>query len=1015
MPTLNGKPFPVYPIDTQETLKNRAALMVGTLPNFLATIPEDLTNLEEKQDIQTTNLFDLINLEDGSTLDELFGTVVTKYKASKESVVYTWLHKQPEGMKGVYITIFSTLELLEGVNIQRIMDSETNDQGPILKKFLKEQVQVEAKFAEFATVIPVSMDKITIQKITFEATLIISQDLVELFDRLKMSVLVPYANNGSDRHKIFKSFKFLGENWELSDPSAIYFHVLNTKDIPAKIEEKNYSEAIITIRENKTILSVETILGSSYTVLELINRILDSFQLEQSALNSDSIREDSINSIVNIPQQRFNRFILADLLATDIQIQTMCYTDESSKIGRVRAGITFFYHPIKSEQKVTISCTEVPVELKDFRENRELYPLGTNYVRVRIKKARNKEITGQVADFIGKIFSTYNRDKKKISSIYESLIGSGFKEEAELKVKTRIRKVDVLTNIDPIIFPKGYPRLCQQPPVIVDDLVVKSAIKDQYFIENIGHGYKSAILFPRNGATGTQHWYACNYQPNFNHPGLKENTSLINSSDFPYLPCCFKEFQLDQDYLKDYYAGVVRSQSSKRGFHIQKTLKLLKKGYLGYLPPELDKFFKIIFGVDTEILRSGTDGINDSFFKAVELAMGKDLVLNKLQLSVCRQNAYFLSVDELKRIIEKNEYINPRLFYRCLEEYYKCRIYIFTIVDEICSFVYPDHKYAYLRYIQDDVPAVVIFEHYGSERDAVQIPRSEYLIVKSIGKNVSKFTGSPVAKLDKLFLSTIKYYSEYRHIVDIQYPKNLNIISQGIDSFGKTRFLVVNYNKVRFYIITDPLPPLNVPEEMEQCGNNSEYKIKLFIKEYKINNVTKLSDRYTGIQEGTNLKFIFPFNLTGQSHLREYNNNQRIARYLQEYSYYIFSKYIYENKLPLDPNGINKFLRDYTVVVQNYKYPKIPRKFDTKGAYFQQGGAQSVGPLAGYFQQGAQSLAIGNTAGQVMQSAESVCIGNFAGNYYQGTQSIAIGYQAAQESQGESSIAIGYQAGCNSQ
>jgi len=107
------------------------------------------------------------------------------------------------------------------------------------------------------------------------------------------------------------------------------------------------------------------------------------------------------------------------------------------------------------------------------------------------------------------------------------------------------------------------------------------------------------------------------------------------------------------------------------------------------------------------------------------------------------------------------------------------------------------------------------------------------------------------------------------------------------------------------------------------------------------------------------------------------------------------------------------------------------------------GGAVSLGFVAGSFQQGDNSVAIGNQAGATnqgtnciamglesgvldqkddgialgyfsgrqLQGVGAIAIGREAGRGFQNTHAIAIGYETAPSSQGQSSIAIGYQAG----
>jgi hypothetical protein len=180
-----------------------------------------------------------------------------------------------------------------------------------------------------------------------------------------------------------------------------------------------------------------------------------------------------------------------------------------------------------------------------------------------------------------------------------------------------------------------------------------------------------------------------------------------------------------------------------------------------------------------------------------------------------------------------------------------------------------------------------------------------------------------------MYRETIQWYSGTVKTEEIN-KKTLfkNIVSQGIDSMGKTRTLAIKYKDTILYVITDPLPPLTVPEK-SSYNNNDPAKIITFIFDEKLEIISVTPDRYIVSKAGR--IYSIPYNVIRSSTLLLYNENQRIARYLQEYAYYMYSLYARENGM--NPDNINKFLREKTVVRENYKYPKISRRFNLDGPY----------------------------------------------------------------------------------
>lgn len=933
---LNGKPFPTYGIDTQETRLNRVAWMLKTHPIFVRTEPTDLLDILPDTNIIGYNLVELIqrSAEEGD-FQAFYEDIKGKYEAGLEIILYTWLKSVPSLDVSIDMLTISIESAYPDINIKRILEYTDHDQSKNIAAFLEEQEAVEKKLQDFnSNIIPVEMGEIEVQKITFEVEFRLDVDLVEIFDRLRVSAELPYVNNGGDRHKIYKDFKNLGTNWEFGSANHISFYVLNTKFPPLKFQEKAYSAGVIALSEKggEAIMDIETVVGAKNNLNELLDRVFSSLQIDRKSVIE--IRQHSINSIVNIPQQRFNKYIMADIIVNDPLVSSLCYIDESAKIGRIRSGISFFYQPVGADGKVTISFTESPVELKEYRKNPRLYPMDSRYVRVHINRVKNEDLTKEIASFIGRIFRIYLDNKDAISKVYTDFI-PGFVELEIKRVRQYTQRGNRLQDIVPEIFVPNYARACQRPPIIGDDIVkgVLAKAKD-FIIANPTPEYKQAMLFPKTAEEGPQHWYVC---PNGKYPGLRVN-ALVNSDSFPYLPCCYPIDQTGKKNYKNYYLEYDIKDDTSVFTHILTTPKFLNKGELGTIPANLDSLFQNLFKGKTTFYRTGSPLSPTSFIDAVGIAMGKPVDKTRVtpaMFAACRQNAFSSTSDKLRQeFMGDSEYINPSVYYRALEEYFKCYIYLFTRKStNQGATVYPLHRHIFMRYAHEPRPIVLILEHMGAESDAAQYPQCEAIIAVNDSTWTTNFSGQFADEIDRVYRNTIQWYSGTEKVADIDRRSLFdNIVSQGIDSMGKTRTFVVKSKGVNIHVITDPLPPLTVPETGGYLNNTPE-NIRAFIDSEKLSVEAVTPDRYI-VRKGDRI-FYLPYQVIRTSTLSMYNHNQRIARYLQEYTYYMYSQYALEHGM--SPNNINTFLREKTVVRAGYNYPKISRRFDLNGPYLSEG------------------------------------------------------------------------------
>lgn len=949
MVLLNDRDFVIYDSDTHETRLNRIALALQTLPKFVHVVDiDDLGEIKSEENIKAHTIFDE-DIENTNDFTTFYKNVEHKYpNITFDIMIYIWLQRLIKTHGEIDTDTFEFLKIeIEGTfsnkgffDPQTILRNPEFDFKEDIDKFIQEQTIVEENMNKLnLNIIPVPMDDLKPVKITFKVVITLYSDLVEVFDKIKVSPYLPYANHGNERHKIYKEFKNNIENWSYGHEDFIQFFIVNTEFLPNKFNEKYYSQCVMTLSEtpNEAIMDIETVIDSGLNINSIIDRILKFMNIGN---NIKSITKHNMNSVMNIPKQSFNKYILSDLITIDPTINSLCFIDESINVGRKRDNVSFFYKPIQSTNKIHILIKQTISDNKQSYKNGELYPLGSKYLQVHINKVETEQLVNDISLFVRKLISIYNSKEEEIANEYRKFIPNFAQNDDNKggnKVVKSVVKSAKLKDIVPEIFAVNYARyVCNNPPVIVDDLIDTSNVKN-FMVENVSQEYNQALLFPKEGPN--QHWYAC---PNNTFIGLKQNT-LSNKNEYPYLPCCYKTDQRDKMNYKNYYLGYNISKHTKDNEYIKTTSKFLNENEKGTIPANLENLFGTFILGRLKFYRLGVSSSPSSFFYCMNKAMEKKHPKNAIKSDyfvLCKQNAYDISVNELIRNYnDDNFYLDPSVYYRALEEFFGCYIYVFTRdPDNNGIIVHPKYKHFLVKYENDiNKPIVMLFEHTGSESDNATIPRCELIFAENEQKDkIFTFTG-PIAKNIESIFSTVLNW-ELGPYKSKNIPTNMifkNIESQSFDSFGKVRVITVKFKNTKVIMITDPLPPMKIKESIGYTNNISEDIINKFIEAYNMKIINKTMGMY--ITEYNGMTYRFPYEISRESFLVDYSKKQRIARYLQEYIYFMYSIYIHNKNIEPDSKYINDFLRENTIVIPDYDYPSIPRKFYLQGPYLKNG------------------------------------------------------------------------------
>jgi hypothetical protein len=184
--------------------------------------------------------------------------------------------------------------------------------------------------------------------------------------------------------------------------------------------------------------------------------------------------------------------------------------------------------------------------------------------------------------------------------------------------------------------------------------------------------------------------------------------------------------------------------------------------------------------------------------------------------------------------------------------------------------------------------------------------------------------------------------------ININLNENKDIVYQNIDSYGKCRCVQFNFEDKKVYMLTSPIPPLQIEEK-----NIDIYPINInlalrFCEFMNINIVSQsVKDRVCKELNGTlgNINVIIPvedcviledykstdkinFSENIVSNMAIYNTNKKFARYITEYTFWIFSKYIRENNIgEITDSILSKFCKEKMTVINGYPYGNIGKNF----------------------------------------------------------------------------------------
>ncbi len=222
--------------------------------------------------------------------------------------------------------------------------------------------------------------------------------------------------------------------------------------------------------------------------------------------------------------------------------------------------------------------------------------------------------------------------------------------------------------------------------------------------------------------------------------------------------------------------------------------------------------------------------------------------LKSMNMALCKQELYDLSLDEISVKLDPLEFFDPDLYYRLLEEYFNVNIYVFGSSNGSNSMIVPRYKSFHTRPNRDRLTVLIYKNNQQCELIINQLSDQHKMLIfdTTMGKYCHQFLQQVMHTYTMSGSSSlnINIYNNLYSIAD--HLKFIpNIMSQYIDEDGKVRALNININNQLMTLMILPSQPENFPIDL-----NIHYidaQLALTTMTQQPTGITKSNDMITGL------------------------------------------------------------------------------------------------------------------------------------------------------------------------
>jgi len=815
---LNGKPFKLYVIDSAESVEERIAAVLLTLPKWLVYAKPVSVKAYEASDL---TVFDYLRQR---VLNQHTLTVPAPPYPADVTVAQ---------VEDLFIGTNATLAasddrsrdiLLRSIkNLHRDVDAIWRDRTRVLGLLNKaieanrtKTQRLERVAADFEAISPVPFTPYEIDHVQFTLNLgKFESNLSTLFDALVTCRFVPYAALAEDGKLLFKlhsGFKFNPEWLSIQLTDVLLLKVNSDVDgvKPLQLVYKSYTNAAFAIQDGTLLVTMDLNVGPRFVDREkFVRRVLDSFR--SLNLVKQSERDNQVVVYYSIPTQCIDTFVFGELAMNNPLFNSLIAIDEFLRPSKLSSSV--YIHRLGGIGTLNMA-------LKQTRKANEygMANIGEWYIRCRVRTETTDDIV-PLQTVMGKLMSLYNSEYDNVTAEYKRYIPPFAPEDCSSTVAPKRSFVAKgLRAVAPEIFYPTYSRKCANPPIVV--------------AQDDRRG--DSLVFPIKGETvdGKRiepRTYAC---VEASHPfiGLRKN-DLANRDVFPAVPCCFKRDQKDKRgslyrsyYFEDGEPAVERQIQQTEAFR----KRALNPGETEILPENIVRLFSALeSNPNISYVRNGVTKSRLASVEAILLGKGqiaykrmrKSTVINRVirdaikldseaYAMAAKQELYDMDLDEIRDMIRTAD-LRPSKFVHALETSMDCNIFVFASSNDEPKgkLVVPSHSAFYSRF-KPNRETFFLYELYEQEEPYPSVE----LITRTDGR--SFLPGDVIVK--KLFdfftkMTRAHLLNDFTDIVVPKFPR-LPVTGQLVDANGKCRLINVRASDgTDCSLVTNPLPPFAAP------------------------------------------------------------------------------------------------------------------------------------------------------------------------------------------------------------
>lgn len=508
-----------------------------------------------------------------------------------------------------------------------------------------------------------------------------------------------------------------------------------------------------------------------------------------------------------------------------------------------------------------INDTSIGGEEFFIEDTNELISLSKdiNYIHVRVN-AKTEEDLNIFIKIIKILLYIYIILKDDVYDEYLDIFGQEFidkllyyqkKYKHDLNEEKEDSKTKKLKKLASDIFVSGYPALCSNPPIAITEDEIdywKNQKVTVSYTTNDGTKVKrqkqrKVLSFP---SENPKYHFVCEGNNNPYIDTLKN--TLSNKSEYPRLPCCY---QTEHPNISVSDVKGAKNKGMIKGKFI------LLPGQYGELPIHINDLLKLYSNKTVKFYRFGVirssnsmihclcKGTSDAKYLELEKiedpeerneALEKHVSLIRASfvemIDVFKQEIYDKTDEQIKEaILDNTIFLDPKLFYRGLEEIFGLNIFTFIPDSETSDDGDIEVPRSWLFHISSYRPerkTIIIYKHLGSKRDSAEFPQCELIVQGAADGHVSIFEDKMYEVCYEILsnqTSTITWSSDKGNNIE----GNINVYSsmnyneyidysaykQYIDEHGKCRCLIFQVSiEDKLYdisMITPPSQPENLP------------------------------------------------------------------------------------------------------------------------------------------------------------------------------------------------------------